>query len=138
MLVKDLMTKNPITVGLDVEVGDLTAIFDTKGIHHLLVVENNLLAGVISDRDVLRTLSPFVNSKAETRHDAFTLHKKVHQIMTRKPVVIEENDSIKNAAQLILQHNVGCLPVLRSSKLLAGILTWRDLLKFAVSRTSEG
>ena len=134
MRVEALMTHSPITVGMDATLESILDIFNTNSIHHLIVIENHKVAGIISDRDVLRAISPFAGTNAETRRDAFTLHKKAHQVMSRKVISVTEGDDIKTAAMLILDNNISCLPVLGKLNKLIGILSWRDLMRFALSR----
>jgi len=52
------------------------------------IVEEGRLHGVVSDRDLLRAISPFIGSVVETNRDLGTLNKRVHQIATRKPVTL--------------------------------------------------
>ena len=49
--------------------------------------------------------------------------------MTRKPATISKDASSEDAAKLILQNNVSCLPVVASDGSIEGIVTWKDLLK---------
>ena len=66
---------------------------------------------MLSDRDLLKAISPRIATAAETDKDRSTLNKKVHQIMTRKPVVVKPQDSVYDAIDLINKHGVSCLPV---------------------------
>ena len=104
-------------------------IFDKKRFHHLLVIEEDELRGVISDRDVLKVISPFLNTLAEQDRDLTTLKKRAHQIMSRKPITITKDTSSEEAAHLLLRENISCLPVLSSDGKIDGIITWKDLLK---------
>ena len=51
MTVKALMSSNIITIGMDNQLGKVKKIFEEMKFHHLLVVENRQLMGVVSDRD---------------------------------------------------------------------------------------
>ncbi|MBU4055943.1 MAG: CBS domain-containing protein, partial [Proteobacteria bacterium] len=62
MKIESLMTTKVATVGMDETLQALNDIFLKANFHHLLVVENHALRGVISDRDVLRMTSPFLNT----------------------------------------------------------------------------
>ena len=129
MKLTSIMTKKVVTVGMDTTLGKIYEIFNQKKFHHLLVVEDNQLCGVISDRDVLKAISPFLDTLAEQSRDLSTLKKKAHQIMTRKPITISKELSSKDAAKLILQKNISCLPIVSSDGCIDGIVTWKDLLK---------
>ncbi len=67
MVMRDIMTARVVTVEMDDRLEVVKEIFDTMNFHHLLVVdEHKKLSGVVSDRDLLRALSPYVGSAAET------------------------------------------------------------------------
>jgi acetoin utilization protein AcuB len=129
MRVADILTTTPITVGLDDNLAKIKRIFDTHAFHHLLVVAEGELFGVISDRDVLRAVSPFVDSPSERAMDAATMKRHAHQIMTRKPVTATGDEPVDVAARRMLEANVSCLPVVDEKDQVIGIITWHDLLR---------
>ncbi len=128
-----IMTREVVFVGMDDPLGKVKEIFDRHHFHHLLVVENGKLRGVISDRDLLRALSPYIGTAAETTRDAATLNKRAHQIMSRRPVTIHEHDSVQRAVELFSEHEISCLPVLGSERKPVGIVSWRDILRLFAS-----
>ena len=129
MNVVSIMTKKVITIDMDTQLLTICNIFKQKKFHHLLVIENNELVGVISDRDVLKAISPFIGTLAEQNRDLFTLKKKAHQIMSRKPFTISKEISMEEAANLMIQNNISCLPVISFDGKIEGIVTWKDLIK---------
>ncbi|MFC3853972.1 CBS domain-containing protein [Salinispirillum marinum] len=129
MAVADIMTRKVVSIGMDDTLEDVKHIFDNTQFHHLLVIQSGNLVGVISDRDLFKAISPNLGTAAETWKDLATLSKKVHQVMTRKLVVIRENAPIFDAVEMINQHRVSCLPVVDERGKVAGILSWRDILR---------
>lgn len=133
MTVEQIMTRQVVSVGLDDSVQTVRDCFEDHHFHHLLVVEHHKLVGVISDRDLLRNLSPFIGkSLAERQQDTATLHRRVHQIMTRKPVSVSPETPIQDAARRMIEHNISCLPVTSPDMRVVGIVTWKDLLRAVV------
>lgn len=132
MSIAKIMSTRLITVVRNDSVGRMYEIFQKLPIHHILVVEDGHLYGLVADRDVLRCVSPFINTKAEEAKDRFTLTRQAHQIMNSNPVTIEVNQGIREAAALMLEHKVGLLPVTNSDDLLIGVLSWKDVLRFIV------
>ena len=128
MKLSSIMTKEVVTVDMDTSLETVYGIFDDKRFHHLLVVEDDELCGVISDRDLLKALSPFLNTLAEQDRDLSTLKKRAHQIMSRKLITITKEASSEDAARLMLRENISCLPVISSDGQIEGIVTWKDLL----------
>lgn len=129
MKLTSIMNMEVVTVGMDVALRSISNMFRERGFHHALVVEDGELRGVISDRDVLRATSPFLNTPSEQNRDLATLSKRAHQLMTREPVTIREDADSEDAAKLMLQKDVACLPVLSTDGRLVGIVTWKDLLR---------
>jgi acetoin utilization protein AcuB len=130
MVMRDIMTARVVTVDMDDRLEVVKEIFDTMGFHHLLVTdEHKKLSGVVSDRDLLRALSPYVGSAAETARDLATLNKRVHQIMTRHPITLRPEATVAEAVQLLLAHRISCIPIVDDEFRPAGIVSWRDLLK---------
>ena len=117
---------------MDTEIFALQEYFNNVKIHHLVVMEDNEVVGIVSDRDVLKCLSPYLSTAAELERDTRTLQKKAHQIMTRNPITIFPDDSIKQAVRLILEHDIGCLPVVNANGRLDGIVSWRDVFRYGL------
>lgn len=84
--VAEIMSTKIVTVLADDDLLAVRALFERHNFHHLLVTDNGRLIGVISDRDLLRNLSPFVGRLSERSQDVRTLYRRVHQMMTREPV----------------------------------------------------
>ena len=127
--IKDIMQTRVATVDLYDRISVAKDIFDQAPFHHLPVLEDKELVGVISKHDVYRALSPNLDSASECTKDLNTLRKRVHQVMSKTPISIEANAVVDHASKTILLHNIGCLPVTEKGKLV-GILTWKDLLEY--------
>jgi acetoin utilization protein AcuB len=132
MPLADIMSHHVITVGLDDELSTLRKLFVRHGFHHVLVVDGGRLVGVISDRDVLREMSPFIDTLGERTQDVATLTRKAHQLMSRGLVVAHRDDSIPDAVARMLDHSVSCLPVVDVRGSVEGIVSWRDLIRALV------
>jgi acetoin utilization protein AcuB len=127
----DVMTTRVVTVELDDPLEVVKRIFDSVKFHHLLVVDSDTrkLCGVISDRDLLRALSPHIGTASENARDAATLNKRVHQIMSRQPVTLPPEATVADAVKVFLEHRVSCIPVVGPGFKVVGIVSWRDVLK---------
>jgi acetoin utilization protein AcuB len=119
-----------VTVELDDSLATVKQIFDSLRFHHLLVIgSDKKLCGVISDRDLLRAISPYVGTVSENARDSATLKKRAHQIMTRSPVTLSPDASVADAIQLFLGHRVSCIPIVDEGFRAVGIVSWRDILR---------
>ncbi len=129
MGVDELMSKRIVTVHMDDTLNVVKEIFDNSRFHHLLVVESEELVGVITDRDLLKAISPNLGTAAETTRDTETLSKKVHQIMQRKPKTLRVKAKIYHAIEIFNNYNVSCIPVIDDQHKPVGIISWRDIMK---------
>ena len=129
MLVKQIMSTRVVKVDIDDNLATIKVIFDNVNFHHLLVVENGVLIGVISDRDLLKALSPNIGTAAETTRDLLALNKRAHQILSRDLVTVTSNTTVHDAIELFNQHKISCLPVVGKRNVPVGILSWRDVFR---------
>ncbi|MDT3776982.1 CBS domain-containing protein [Nitrospira sp. MA-1] len=123
------MATRVVTIEMDDSLEVVRDIFKKVRFHHLLVVDNQQLVGIISDRDMLKAVSPFVGTMSETTRDRATLNKRAHQIMSHHPVTVCSFCSLQEAAQLMLARGVSCLPVTTKNGEVLGIVTWKDVLR---------
>lgn len=130
MSIPSVMTHRIVTVQMDDSLAVVKEIFEASGFHHLLVVENEKLVGVLSDRDYLKAISPFLNSISERIRDRATLERKVHQIMTRDVITLKVTDTMVSAIGLFNRHKISCLPVIDETGKPVGIVSWRDIFRY--------
>ena len=108
-------------------------------IRHLPVVtRQNILVGMLTDRDVRRAGASDAPSMAE--HELQYLLKKlrVQDIMTREVVTVCGTTPLAEAGQIFLQKKFGCLPVIGNDNRLEGIITVTDLLRAYVEQHDTG
>lgn len=131
--VRDVM-KSPVhTIGMDDSLQVAKDMFDRKRCHHLVVLERRHVLGVLSDRDILRAVSPFAgNRMMERSQDVTTLKKRVHQIMSRDLITVGPNETVTEATVKMLAERVSCLPVVDAERAPLGIVTIRDLVAWSV------
>lgn len=136
MQLHSFMTTRVVSVAPDDTLGQVKEIFDNTRFHHLLVVEKNRLLGVISDRDLLRNISPFVGSLHETTRDVCTMKRRAHQIMTHHPIALGPDACLSEAVEVFKAHSISCIPIVDVDNHPVGIISWRDLLKFVNDLTA--
>ena len=137
MGVKNIMSKRVVSIHLDDSLQSLRELFAATGFHHLVVVHDNELKGIISDRDLMKAVSPFVDTISERSLDRATLEKKAHQIMTRKVITLYPHDSIFTAIELFNNHKISCIPIVDDANRPVGIVSWRDIMKFMQERVES-
>jgi acetoin utilization protein AcuB len=135
MFVSDWMTKKLHTIGPDNSISEAIRLFKEKKIKHLPVVKNgDKLAGILSDRDI-KDYTPSKASTFDIRELNYILFTtKVKEIMVKKVITVAPDVPIEEAAVLMFDHNIGCLPVVDQGK-LAGIISDRDLFRVLIDIT---
>ena len=132
MHVESIMSENVHCVLPEVTLADLREIFKEVPYHHLLVARDGDLLGIISDRDVLRMASPFIDTASATVQDQALLETKAQDFMSTTLITVKKDTLVDTAAILLMEHNISCLPVVSKADEIEGILTWKDMLKYYV------
>jgi CBS domain-containing protein len=96
----------------------------SRSIRHVPVVDHAALVGIVSDRDVRWALGRGAVEFAARASGA----ARVSDVMTREVVSADPRNTLVEAAECMLTHHIGCLPVVKNERLL-GILTQSDLLR---------
>lgn len=121
MLVKDIMTTELITTGLDTTASEAEKLFSVNQIGRLLIVDDDSIVGILSDGDMV------------TEHN---LDFPIKKIMTKDPITVEESVTVQEAAKLLSENNIGGLPVIDNNNKLVGIITAEDIV-FGYVKTEE-
>jgi len=129
LIVASIMSDDVHTVTAERTLGELKTIFEKVSYHHLLVENEGKLVGVISDRDVARNLSPFLETSSERRSDRSLLDMSAAELMATQLITVGRESSIDFASILLLENNISCLPVVRENGQIDGIVSWKDILK---------
>lgn len=137
MDVKDVMTRKPFTIDPEAPVGTAIAIMTEQKIRHLPVVdERGAVVGIVTDRDLRSAaLAPALEQhlSQEARRRLRSIGAalddlRVKHAMTWHPVTARPDMALTQAAALMLERNVGSLPIVENGGVV-GILTERDALR---------
>lgn len=136
-LVSDIMTRKLAV--LQVEHNLALAEWGMKEFHfrHLPVVEGNKLVGLVSERDLLRASVSTLNSDHALLDDNLKRYFFVCEVMTTELVTVRPDTTLVEAATLLCERKLGCLPVTEADGTLVGILTQSDFVAL-VAQVLEG
>jgi CBS domain-containing membrane protein len=125
------MTHNPTTLDRNETLDLAESIMNLGRIRHLPVIDDGRIVGIVSQRDLFR--SALITALGFGRKTTDTLIKtiKIKEIMTKKVVTISPEANIKDAARLMIDKKIGCLPVVEGDRLV-GIVTETDMLRYVV------
>lgn len=127
MTVDGIMSREVVTVPPDTALMDIRKRLQDGGVHHMLVIEDGILLGVISNRDVLEALSPFFDTYDEEHRDVEMLARPAREVMRTEPISVSPGTQVEEASHLLLDHDISSLPVVEGEKLM-GIVTTKDFL----------
>lgn len=131
MFVSRSMTRKVITIDPEADIFKAQELIAENRIRHLPVVdEDNILLGIITDRDIRSALPYryFKDSVSEEEKENFT-NLRIKDIMSKDLITVSPTYTIQDALLLIQDARVGALPVVDEQKRLKGILSVRDLLR---------
>ena len=127
MIVSKVMTRNPVFIRPDMSLSDARSLMDKEKIGHLPVLDKkNSLIGLITKKDLLKA-GPSSATSLDMFEISYLLSKlTVEKIMEKNVVTVAVNEVVEEAARIMADRGIGCLPVM-SGALLVGIITDTDL-----------
>ena len=127
MLVRDKMSRFPITTGPDASVPDALKIMQGSKVRQLPVLDDKgELVGIVSLTDLFRALPSPASSLSQWEVDYLLDKIKVETVMTREVVTVVEDTAVEEAGRLLVDRKISGLPVMRDSELV-GMITESDL-----------
>lgn len=136
MLIKDVMTKNPITVDPKATILEATDLMKKNNIKKLPVLDKSgALVGIITEND-LQKAAPSEATTLDMYELTYLLSKlKVEKTMTKNVKTVSANETVEEAARIMADGDFGCLPVMKDN-LLVGIITDSDLFRMFIEMFS--
>jgi acetoin utilization protein AcuB len=127
------MTKNPVCARPDMSVNEVRELMDREKIKRMPVLDkSDTLVGIITRKDLIKA-GPSPATTLDIYEISYLLAKlKVENVMSRDVITVEEGEVVEEAARIMADKAVGCLPVMKGS-LLVGIITDTDLFRVFVN-----
>ncbi len=119
---RDIMTKDIHSIESNKTLKDAIQLMGLHQFHHLPVVDNNIMQGILSDRLIFKALA---NGKS--------LSSKVDSIMVKKVLTAQDHTSISDIARAMLVEKISCLPILDKKLSVKGVITTSDILSLMIS-----
>ncbi|MDO8724492.1 MAG: CBS domain-containing protein [Candidatus Methanoperedens sp.] len=107
-------------------------------IGRLPVIENGILAGIITERDVANAMMNFRNLVPDNQQDERIRNLIVGDIMTHNVKSVRTNSPISDVISLLLNDNIGGVPVLNLRDEMVGIISRRSIIKYLASMNQSG
>jgi CBS domain-containing protein len=126
-----IMTTDPESVGPEFPVSAAKSILASGDMHHLPVLKNGKLVGIVSSSDLLKI---YMLDNGSGSPSDFT----VGHIMTTDPVVLEAQANLRDAATILSGGGFHALPVVEPDGTLVGIVTSSDLIDHLLHQIPTG
>ena len=125
--VAEIMTRQLITVSTETSLQEVHRITGEHSIRHLPVLRKGKLAGIISRTDLERV--SFMNDPNSANVvEAMLPLLNAENLMTRSPVTLTADQTVRDAAEIFKDGKIHALPVIEAER-IAGIITTTDLIK---------
>lgn len=126
--VSKIMVTDVVALDRNASLGIAKDIMDQRRLRHFPVVENGNVVGVVSQRDLFRASLASMLGYEERTKKAFLDNLSIKGIMSDSPITVTADTRISEAARLMVEKKVGCLPVVDGKRLI-GLVTETDFLK---------
>ena len=100
----------------------------TKQLRHLPVLEQGEVVGIVTQRDLFKAAMSSTMGYGEKAQQAYLQSVRVKEIMVYPVVTVAPDTSVVEAADMMMNKGIGCLPVVEGHQLI-GIVTKTDLLR---------
>ncbi len=129
MIIERRMTRNPVTATPDMSIAEASSLMKQEKVHRLPVLDKDKkLVGLLTEKDILYA-SPSPASSLSIHEMAYLLSKlTVKKLMSKNVVTINKDTTVEEAARMMVDQDLSCLPVLEGDKLI-GIVSKSDMFK---------
>jgi len=132
MLVKDWMSKPPVTVDADASVAKAVELLKRREINMLPVIADGRLAGVIANADIQKASAAGFDPFEQGEFYDLLSRVKVRSVMTGKPITVPPEHTVEEAAEIMLVHKISGLPVVGGRDEVIGVMTRSDILQLII------
>ena len=133
MIVSRVMTRNPIFTNPEMNINEVRSLMAREKIGHIPVLDkSNALIGLVTKADLMKA-SPSAATALDMYEISYLLSKMtVKDVMVKNVTTVGENEVVEEAARIMADKGLGCLPVMKG-KLLVGIITETDLFNVFIN-----
>ncbi len=137
LTVQTLMTGSPHKASPDTRLREILACMNRDGCRHVPVVEDELLVGIVSERDIRLALDSPVLEPGESGGRLDSLESlTAGDCMTAAPMTVTPSTPAHEAADMLRLHKFGALPVVEDGRLV-GILSTVDFLRYFATHPGD-
>jgi acetoin utilization protein AcuB len=132
-----ILERDPVTVDVGQKFSDAAAALSSERFHHLPVLENGRLVGMLSAFDIVKVTSAVMGAKDAATMEYLDRHYRLADLMHQDVIVVGQRATVGEAARLLSAGGFHALPVVDANEHVVGIVTTTDLLAHMLEATPE-
>ncbi|MGI9590714.1 MAG: CBS domain-containing protein [Myxococcota bacterium] len=129
-LVRDIMPRKMVTISESDRLSTVEDIMTLGRVRHMPVVHGGKLVGVVSERDLLRSSLSSLSEFGTEERRAFLHVVEIGRVMSAPAITIGPRNTVEEAARVMAEKKIGCLPVVDEDDILLGLITETDVLRY--------
>jgi CBS domain-containing protein len=133
--VREIMQEKVVTISVGDRLSTVEDIMTLGGVRHMPVVRAGRLLGVVSERDLLRASLSSLDPRRHERR-VFLEGIDIAEVMSTPPIVVGPEAPVEEAARILADNRIGCLPVVEGEELV-GLITETDVLHYFADRLRD-
>jgi len=128
-VVREIMMGSPVTLKPDETLDLANDVISLGRIRHIPIVEDGRLVGLLSERDMMGATTTTIFGLKRKSKSALLRSVLIKDVMKKKVVTVKPDTLIKDAAHLMKEKKIGCVPVVDEGALV-GLVTTTDILRY--------
>ena len=128
-VVREILMGSPVTLKPDETLDLANDVISLGRIRHIPIIEDGRLVGVLSERDMMGAATTTIFGLKRKSKSALLKSVLIKDVMKKKVVTVKPDTPIKDAAHLMKEKKIGCVPVVNEGSLV-GLVTTTDILRF--------
>jgi CBS domain-containing membrane protein len=128
-VVKEIMMGSPVTLGPNDSLDLASDVISLGRIRHIPVLEKGRLVGLISERDLMGAAAHRIFGLKQKNRSALLKSVAIKEVMKKRVLTMAPDTPIKEAARMMAEKKIGCVPVVSEGNLV-GLVTTTDILRY--------
>ena len=131
-IVREIMMGSPVTLAPNDTLDLANDVISLGRIRHIPVIDGGKLVGLLSERDLIGAAATRIFGLKQKTRSALLKSELVRNVMKKRIVIVAPDTSIKEAARLMAEKKIGCVPVMSNGRLV-GLVTTTNILRYLES-----
>lgn len=128
-VVREIMMGSPVTLKPEDTLDLANDVISLGRIRHIPVVDTGQLVGLLSERDLMGAAASRIFGLRQKSKSALLKSVLIRDVMKKRVLTVAPETSINDAARLMADKKIGCLPVV-SDGAIVGLMTTTDILRY--------